>query len=541
MRDKVLFTGRQLREMFETALLWLEKSAPDIDSLNVFPVPDGDCGTNMTLTMRSALIEAQHPTDLSASAISQAMAKGSLLGARGNSGVILCQFFGGMATGLRNKDSFDGRDFAAALSEGTALAYKALIDPVEGTILTVAREATEAAQQTATQSSDLVLILEAAVDTARTSVANTPMLLPVLRDAGVVDAGGQGFYIILDGILRHLKGKKVLDDHPQVITSSISQIDRMPQSFVDQEGPFGYCTEFVVQVTNLNLDTIRKELDGKGDCLIVVGDKELVHIHIHTFDPGSVLSYATSQGTLHEIKIQNMDDQYKQFSQNTNDSVSPDDIATVAVVSGKGLTDVFYVIGATAVVNGGPTMNPSTQELLQVVESLTHSKVIILPNDKNIIPTATQVSSLVNKEIEVVSTETIPQGIAALLSINHESNLRANVASMVEAASQVITIAITQAVKSTKIGDLDITVGQFIALSDNDLAAVGAIPSEAILKALAIQDTQANEVLTIYYGNGTGSNDAEEMASIIQEQHPHLQIDVVYGGQPHYDYIVSLE
>ncbi|MDY6834540.1 MAG: DAK2 domain-containing protein [Chloroflexota bacterium] len=541
MRDKVLFTGTQLRDMFETALLWLEKSASDIDNLNVFPVPDGDCGTNMTLTMKSALIEAQRATNTSAGAISQAMARGSLLGARGNSGVILCQLFGGIAKGLHNKDSFDGQDFAAALSEGTNLAYKALIDPVEGTILTVARNATEAAQQIATQSSDLVPILEAAVDAARTSVANTPMLLPVLRDAGVVDAGGQGLYIILDGILRHLKGEKILDDYPQVITSSMSQIDRMPPSFSDQKESFGYCTEFVVRGANLDLETIRKELGGTGDCLLVVGDEEIVHIHVHTLDPGSVLRYATSQGTLHEIKIQNMDDQYRQFSQKTSDSVSPDDIATVAVVSGKGLTEVFYEIGATAVVYGGPTMNPSTQELLRVVESLAHYKVIILPNDKNIIPAATQVSTLVNKEIEVVSTETIPQGIAALLAINHEANLKANVASMAEAASQVITIAITQAIKSTKIGEFDIGVGQFMALSDSDLTAVGDIASQVILKALAIQDTQANEVLSIYYGNGTGSNDAEEMARIVKEQYPHLQIDVIYGGQPHYDYIVSLE
>ena len=322
------WSGQELREMFTAATTWLEKSAPDINALNVFPIPDGDCGTNMLLTMRSTIEEACRAPDHNASAVAQAMAHGALMGARGNSGVILSQIFLGLARGLEGKKSFNGNDFADALAKGATIAYKALTHPVEGTMLTVAREASNAAQSASTQRNGLIPVMEAAVKAARESVANTPVLLPVLREAGVVDAGGQGLYVLLEGVLHYLRGEveEMQYRRPQVVPSNIPLVSRLPQlTATEKEEPYGYCTEFVIEGhKKLNPDRIIKRLDNEGQCLIVVGDEHLVHIHIHTFDPGKIIRYATSLGVLHEIKIQNMDDQHREFAERTKAQAPPD-------------------------------------------------------------------------------------------------------------------------------------------------------------------------------------------------------------------------
>jgi DAK2 domain fusion protein YloV len=537
------YSGQELRGMFTTATSWLEKSAPDIDTLNVFPVPDGDCGTNMLLTMRSAMEEAYRASDRNASAVAQAMARGALMGARGNSGVILSQIFRGLAQGLEGRKSFSGKDFAAALGEGAFLAYKALTRPVEGTILTVAREASFAAQSASAQSEDLLSIMEATVKAARDSVANTPALLPVLRQAGVVDAGGQGLYVVLEGALKYLKGEveEVQYRRPQVVPSSMPLVSRIPMVTVREE-PYGYCTEFVLEGNKkLSPDRIRKRLDNKGQCLIVVGDESLVHIHIHTFDPGKIIHYATSLGTVHQIKVQNMDDQHKDYVEMAKAQAPPADIATVAVVSGEGLTQVFHSLGVTAIVPGGQTMNPSTRELLQAVESVPQNKVIILPNNKNIVLTARQVPGLTAKKVEVVPTETIPQGVTALLSFNYDADLEANVSLMGEASSTVKTVEIARAVRSTKIGDLKIKRGQAIGFIDGELTSVGDSPEEVLWKALLTLDTEESEVITIYYGKNTKRSKAEEVVDRVRQRYPQLEVELIYGGQPHYHYIASVE
>jgi hypothetical protein len=530
--------------MFAAATSWLEKSVPDINALNVFPVPDGDCGTNMLLTMRSTLEEAYRAPDNDAGAVAQAMARGALMGARGNSGVILSQIFRGLAQGLEGHDSFSGKDFAAAFTKGSTVAYKALTRPVEGTILTVARDACTAARDASAKDDDLVPILEATVVAARESVAKTPTLLPVLKQAGVVDAGGQGLYVLFEGALLHLKGDTDIMEvrRPQVVPSVIPLVAKFPQLMTEKEEPFGYCTEFVLQGhKKLNPDRIKRSLTNEGQCLIVVGDENLVHIHIHTFDPGKVLRHATSLGILHEIKIQNMDDQHKEYTEMVKAQAPPPEIATVAVVSGDGLGQVFRSLGVSAIVPGGQTMNPSTREMLQAVEALSQDKVMILTNNKNVVPAARQVRGLTSKKVRVVATETVPQGVAALLAFNYDADLKTNAAMMEDALSAVRTIEVTRAVRPAKIGNMKILRRQAIGFVDGELKVVGDKPAQVLLDVLNGLDTGDSEIVTVYYGKTTKRVEAEGVVEEIRQNHPNLEVELVYGGQPHYDYIASVE
>ena len=536
--------GQDLREMFAAATSWLEKSSADIDALNVFPVPDGDTGTNMLLTMRSTMEEAYRAPDNSASGVAQAMAKGALMGARGNSGVILSQIWRGLAQGLEGKESFTAADLANALQQSALISYKALSNPVEGTMLTVMKEAAAAAQsQVADGNDDVTSVLEATVNAAGDSVADTPRLLKVLRDAGVVDAGGQGLYTILEGALRYLRGEMELMRlrKPQIIVSELPHTTPLPQAAGVEEVPYGYCTEFMLKGEKLEPDTIRKRLEKKGESLIVVGDDSTVRIHIHTMEPGNIVRFATKLGTMHQVSIRNMDEQHQDFLEMQKERMPTTDTAIIVVASGDGLTDVFSSLGAAAVVPGGQTMNPSTKDLLQAVESTYSDKVIILPNNKNIVLTANQVQSLTKKTVQVVPAETIPQGVVALLAFDYEADFKTNTRIMEKALSSVRSIEITRAVRSTKVGDLKIKRKQPIGLLDGDLVAVGDNNVDVINRVLVRLDLDKAEVVTIYYGADDESAEAEQIGDSIREQHPQLQIEVIRGGQPHYSYIISIE
>ena len=544
MRQVDTIGGQDLREMFAAATTWLEKSASDIDALNVFPVPDGDTGTNMLLTMRSSIEEAYRAPDRSASAVVRAMANGALMGARGNSGVILSQIWHGLAQGLAGKESFTGSDLADALLQASIMAYKGISNPVEGTILTVIREASSAAQaQAAGGSNDLISVMEATVSAANESVANTPSLLPVLRDAGVVDAGGQGLYTILEGAFRYLRGEaeQMQFRKPQIIVSNIPLIARSPQVLAADEVPFGYCTEFLLKGEGLDLDKIRTRLEKKGQSLIVVGGESTVRVHIHTEKPGNIISYASSLGTMHQVSIRNMDEQHQDFLEMQKERMPAIDMAIIAVVSGDGLTDVFTSLGVTAIVPGGQTMNPSTKDLLQAIELVASDKVIILPNNKNIVLTAEQAQSLTEKSVKVVPTKTIPQGVAALLAFDYEADFETNAQIMDKAKSAAKTIEVTKAVRSTQLGGLKIKKNQAIGLLDGDLLAAGNDTAEVLNKMLAELNLNEAEVITIYYGADTEPTEAEQVSVTIREQHPQLQIEVIRGGQPHYNYIVAIE
>jgi len=545
MAEAKAISGKDLRDMFVAATGWLEKSAADVDALNVFPVPDGDTGTNMLLTMRSSIEESYQAAANSASGVARAMAKGALVGARGNSGVILSQIWSGMAQGLDEKDTITGADLVIALLKASKTAYNGLSNPVEGTILTVIRDAAEAAEKHATDvSNDLISVMEATVEAARESVANTPTLLPVLKEAGVVDAGGQGLYTILEGALHYLKGatEQLELRRPWMVASSIPLTTKAPQMVgVEDEVPYGYCTNFVIKGAELNPDKLRKRLEKKGQSVIVIGDDSTVRVHIHTLDPGDIMHYVNPLGTLHQINIRNMDEQYRDFLEMQKERMPEVDTAIVAVVAGEGLSQVFTSLGATIIVPGGQTMNPSTKELLQAVEAVPSEKVIILPNNKNIVLTAEQVPSLTGKKINVVPTKTLPQGVAALLAFDYEADLETNTVSMYQAQSEVKSIEVTRAVRATRLGGLDIKKNQAIGFLDGDLVAVADKPDEVLNQALERVEPDKAEVVTIYYGADTKSAEAEQVAAAIRERYPQLQVEVVQGGQPHYNYIVSVE
>ncbi len=537
--------GQEFRDMFAAGSIWLEKSVPDINAINVFPVPDGDTGTNMFLTMRSVMEEADRISDGSVSAVSKAMAQGALMGARGNSGVILSQFFRGLAKGLDDKDSITGSDLAVALNEACRAAYKGLSQPVEGTMLTVIKDAAKAAQEAArTVPDNLTRVAEAAVGEARDSVARTPLLLDVLLEAGVVDAGGQGIYVLLEGVLRYLEGKveEMRYRRPQMVAAELPVGTTATPHVTESEEPYGYCTNFLLEGNKLNPDKIRKNLEGKGQSVVVVGDEGTIRVHIHTYDPGGIIRFATSLGTLHQLQIQNMDDQHVGFVEMQKERLPSSDIGVVAVAAGIGMKEVFRSLGAAAIVTGGQTMNPSVQEILQAVEAVPSQKIVLLPNNKNIILAASQVQSLTSKEIAVIPARTVPQGIAALIAFNYEGSMEENVQVMEDAVATVKTVEITEAARSTKLQGLKIRKGQVIAILDDEkLLAADDNIEKVLFEALDKIDIDSAEVVTVYYGADIESTQAEQVVQKIRDRYNDKQVEMVSGGQPHYHYIVSLE
>ncbi|MDO8637384.1 MAG: DAK2 domain-containing protein [Dehalococcoidia bacterium] len=551
------YNGQDLRNMLAAATEWLKKSAGDIDALNVFPVPDGDTGTNMMLTMSSTIEEIARSSDLRLGAISQSIAHGSLMGARGNSGVILSQILRGLAQGLSGKETFDSLSFVSGLEEGAKFAYKSMSRPVEGTMLTVIRETAIAARDALrSDHQGLIDVLNAAVRAARESVARTPTLLPILRQVGVVDAGGQGIYVLLEGILRYLQGEITLKDgeKAQIILPSAALETGKEATIaveVEPEKPYGYCTEFLIHGQGLSIDKIRERLEAKGESLMVVGDHNTLKVHIHTYKPGIVLNLATRLGTLHEIQIHNMDDQYREYKEKLKardqEQGEPSvfaptvPIAIIAVVSGEGLVKVFQSLGIAAIVHGGDTMNPSVQQLAQAIESVPSDNVILLPNNKNIIPAANQVQSLTRKQVVVVPTATIPQGISAVLAFNPEADIQANSEAMQEAQVSVKTVALTYAVRPSECCGQRIEQGQAIGLVDEELVAWDDSLSNALVKSLGFLNIAKAETITIYSGEGVSAVARLPIESILRQQAPEAQVETVEGGQPHYPFIISIE
>jgi DAK2 domain fusion protein YloV len=535
--------GVELTQMFAAATEWLGKSTADIDALNVFPVPDGDCGTNMFLTMRSSIQEAERGREKKIAAVAEAVARGALMGARGNSGVILSQFFRGLAKSMDAKERINGGELAEALVYAAETAYQALSKPVEGTILTVAKDAASAAEREAQGAeADVISVLQAALGAARESVANTPRLLPQLRRAGVVDAGGQGLYTLLEGALLYLRGEAgQLKSRKSRVIASLVPKERMAVGAGAAETSFGYCTQFILQAHGLASDNLKAKLKDKGESLIVVGDDSNFRVHIHTREPEKVLDYVASLGDLSDVNVRNMDEQHREYlarQEQTSKDIAP---AVVAVAAGDGLADVFLSLGASEVIPGGQTMNPSTGDILQAVEIVPSDTVFVLPNNKNIVPAARQVPALTRKKVKVIPTETIPQGIAALMAIYAEGDAGAKAEAMVKAASAVRSIEITRATRATTVSELRIKQGQFIGLLDGDLLASGNKPDKVVIDLLKRVDLAAAELVTIYYGADIKPGDAEKFGKAIQKHCPKLKVEVVRGDQPHYHYIISVE
>jgi len=537
-------TGHQLREMFNAGTAWLEKCVPEINAINVFPIPDGDTGTNMLLTMHSAMEEAHRSQDSNASSVAQTIAHGALMGARGNSGVILSQFWKGFAKGLNGNQRLSSKALARALSEASEAAYEGLVNPVEGTMLTVLRDSANAAEAAAKANSrNLTKTLATAMQAARESVANTPNLLPVLREAGVVDAGGQGLYVLLEGALHYLRGENDTLKHgkPRLIPTSQPLAPGITQMPAEVEVPYGYCMNFLLEGQDLNLKKIKKNLKKKGQSLVITGNSSRIRVHIHSFKPGEIIDYATKQGVLHKIKIDNMDDQYAAFIKMQRKKLPPVDTAIVAVASGEGLFKLFRSLGTTIIIPGGQTMNPSVRELVEAVDSAPSNKVILLPNNKNIVVAASQVQSLTSKDVKVVPTKTIPQGIGALLSFNYDMDLEDNASAMAEALNRVKSIEITKAVRKSQINGMNIKKGEFIAvLDDKELVANGKKVKDVITNALEKADVKNAELVSIYYGAETKPAEARKIADEIQNEFS-VEVETVQGDQPYYNYIISLE
>ncbi len=545
MKQVLSCAGQEFKDMFAAGSGWLEKTVPDINAINVFPVPDGDTGTNMFLTMRSVMEEADRISDNSVASVAKAMAQGALMGARGNSGVILSQFFRGLAKGLDDKETINGSDFAAALSEASRAAYKGLSQPVEGTMLTVIKDAARAAEEAAAKDGDnLTKVAEAAVSEARDSVSRTPNLLEVLREAGVVDAGGQGIYVLLEGALRYLEGsaEEMRYRRPQMVAAETPASTQASPLAIEREEPYGYCTNFLLQGHKLDADKIRKRLENRGQSLVVVGDESTIRVHIHTYDPGSIIRYATSLGTLHQLQVQNMDDQHVGFVEMQKDRLPSLEISVVSVALGSGMKEVFRSLGAAAIVSGGQTMNPSVQELLQAVDSVPSQKVILLPNNKNIVMAASQVHSLTSKDVAVIPSHTMPQGIAALIAFNYEGGMEENVQSMNEAIATVKTVEVTLAARTTQVQGLKIKKGEYIAIIDDEnLVTTGNDLNAVLFEGLDKAGIGSAEVVTVYYGDNIQNSEADQLAVRLRNKYADKQVEVVSGGQPNYPYIVSLE
>lgn len=552
--------GQDLKRAWTAAAAWLSRNAEPINALNVFPVPDGDTGTNMALTMQAAVQAVADSPSHSASEIASGLSYGALMGARGNSGVILSQICRGFAEGLAGKEQISARDFAEGLVAATATAYRAVLKPVEGTILTVVREMGEGARAAAAQLNSYDYVLAEAEQVAKASVARTPTLLDKLREAGVVDAGGQGIYVLMDGMRRYADGEDVdLIEVEEAHGPMATKPGEMPAVHVEH-GEYGYCTNFIITGGGWSFDEVRARIASLGDSAVIVGDDNLVKVHIHTEAPGTVLNYATSLGDLRQIGITNMQEQHEDFLQmhangaatngqvgsltplgRAGQSVVQSRIAVVAVVSGPGLTEVFKSMGATAIIEGGQTMNPSTEQFLKVIESVPQNEVILLPNNGNIIPVARQAPSLTKKKVAVVPTETIPQGMAALIALNFDDTLDENVASMEDAASQVETGEITRAVRDAKVNGIDVKEGAVIGLHNNSLVTTGDSVEDVAWNLLELMSAKDRELITVYWGGELQQSDAQRFREEIAERYPDAEVELVNGGQPFYDYIISAE
>jgi len=548
-----VFDGQDLKKAMMAGAAWLVEHRDAINALNVFPVPDGDTGSNMSATMQAAIRDIAQSEDTSAGVISAKLSRGALLGARGNSGVILSQILRGLAQGLDKKQTFTAHDLAVALQAAHQLAYRAVLKPVEGTILTVIRETAEAAQISAGRGDDLVSLVQDIVMAARQSVARTPDLLPTLKQAGVVDAGGQGLCTILEGVWRYVRGEAAQGAAP-VVTADTMGIARAGEPAVKKgrvtiEEEFGYEVVFLLRGERLDVEAIRQRIiDMGGVSTVVAGDEKMLKVHTHTESPGKILDYGVSLGSLLDINIENLQEQSLTYAAESEAEHAQEDaqaatqqIATVAVVSGEGFAQVFQGLGVGSIVPGGQTMNPSTEELLAAVDSVPAQQVILLPNNSNVILSARQVLTLSSKQVYIVPTDTMPQGIAALLRFNFAADFDTNCQAMTEAATTIHTAEITTAVRSVQIGGVRVREGDYIGLVDGNLNIAGRDMQRVIRETLEHMGIENCEIVTLYFGENVTEQEAEDTARRIKERYSQLEIEVVDGGQPHYAYILSAE
>lgn len=552
-------TNIEFGSMVNAAAHKLTENAEKINKLNVFPVPDGDTGTNMSLSMNSGAQYERDATDTTVGALAQATAKGLLMGARGNSGVILSQIFRGFAKSVENKDTLSSRDLADALMGGAETAYKAVMKPTEGTILTVIREAAAAANRAAKKSDDAVFVMGETVEAAGKALASTPDLLPVLKEVGVVDSGGQGLAFVLQAFYEALSGEISESDihipDNAELEEMVQNLHAGAQAQLDPADiEFGYCTEVMVQIGKgttfdhtFDYDEFYAHLAELGDSLLVINDDEIVKIHVHTENPGEVISWGTHYGSLVKVKVDNMRDQQQAVIDAQHDeddkqaTKNAPKTAILAVTAGDGLAELYLASGATGIIDGGQTNNPSTADILAAIEASGAQEAIILPNNGNIFMAAEQAVEVAEIPVQVVHTKTLQQGLTALFAFNPTNDLATNVEAMEENKTLVVSGQVTTAVRDTTLDGLEIHEGDFIGIIDGKLQIAAADLQAASLQMLQKMLDEESEIVTVLYGADATEEDAQTLADAIEELDGELEVEIHRGGQPVYPFLIAVE
>lgn len=538
--------ARAFREMFISGANNLQNSKDLVDKLNVFPVPDGDTGTNMSLTISYAMKELEKVEDDDITKIAKALSKGSLMGARGNSGVILSQIIRGIGKSVEGKEKLSTMDLAKALKGGSDTAYKAVIKPVEGTILTVIRETAEYAVKLAKRENDIEKFLGKVVKEANISLENTPNLLKNLKDAGVVDSGGKGLTLILEGFYLSIVGKSVVPDSTEkaeLKNVSLSSSDNTSSDDIK----FGYCTEFILESDKIDDAGIRDIMLGYGDSLAVVGDEGVIKVHVHTNEPGNVLQEALKYGQLLTIKIENMRMQHENILEGVAENVKYEEpveekeFAFISTSMGDGLASIFKDFGVDCVIEGGQTMNPSTEDFMKAIDKIHAKNIFILPNNSNIIMAANQAKELSDKNIIVIPTKNIPQAVSALVGFNPEATVEENEANMIESLNYVKSGQVTFAVRDTVMNGIEIREGNIIGIAEKEMLAAGEEVDEVANKLVEKLVDEDSAIITLFYGEDVTEEQAEELRSELEEKFEDIDVELYYGGQPLYYYLISVE
>ncbi|MBC2578965.1 DAK2 domain-containing protein [Clostridium sp. DJ247] len=545
--------GNCFYNMIVNASNRLEEQKEYVNSLNVFPVPDGDTGTNMSMTFRTAVSEIEGMQYKSIGEISRKLSKGALMGARGNSGVILSQIFRGIANGLEEKKEANAIEFANSIAEGAKSAYKAVMRPTEGTILTIIRAAAESAAKS--QHEDIVVLLEEVCNYSESILNKTPEMLPVLKKAKVVDAGGMGLLIILKGMYETLR-----DELKFIEIKNIKDkyIESAAKNLGEQDIRFGYCTEFFIRSTNANIDEFKNKIETMGDSMVVVKDEDIIKVHIHTDDPGWVLSQAIKLGELSRIKIDNMREQHRHVldvnhlqyaSENNivkeeqieNEIIEEKEYAFITVAAGEGIKNIFEDLGVDFVIEGGQTMNPSTQDMLQCVNEINAKNIFILPNNKNIIMAANQAADLSDKNVKVIASKTIPQGITAITVFNPDLSFEDNVEAMENIIHTVATGQVTYAVRDTEVDGKNIKEGNILGLIEGKIKEIGENTFDVCKNLISSMVNENSELISIFYGKDCDEGKIQEFVSELEDQYPDIDIQSYNGQQPLYYFIISVE
>ncbi|MEK6190299.1 MAG: DAK2 domain-containing protein [Carnobacterium alterfunditum] len=550
--------GKQFRLMIATGATRLNKNAEYVNSLNVFPVPDGDTGTNMNLSLASGAKAVSNTASESIGDLSAALSKGLLMGARGNSGVILSQLFRGFGKAIENKETLSSKDFSEAFTRGVETAYKAVMKPVEGTILTVARESAKAGEKKAKETDDVVVVMEAVVHGAKKSLAKTPDLLPILKEVGVVDSGGQGLLFIYEGFLEVLSGKVIEEDinrpSPQEMSELVNaEHHRSVSDHIHTEDiKYGYCTEIMVEIgkgetvdSEFDYDTFRNHLNEIGDSLLVVADDDIVKVHVHTEHPGEVMNYGQKFGSLLKIKVDNMRVQHETILESESHQLVEKKAKTpygiIAVAAGKGVQDLFKSLGVDYVISGGQTMNPSTEDILKAIEEVNAEKIIILPNNKNIFMAADQAAEVSELPVVVIPSKTVSQGMTAMLAFNELNDLDTNKAEMMSELANVVSGQVTNAVRDTEINGMTIKKDDFMGIIEGDIKVSQSNRKDVTIETLKQMISEDSEIVTILLGEDGDENEATEIAAEIEKLFEEVEVEIHDGQQPVYPYILSVE